>query len=275
MGNILKRHGLLPAPERKTTTTWKGFIRTHMNMLVATDFFTAEVWTLGGLVTYYVLFFIHLGSRQVHVAGMTPHPDQIWMMQIACNVTMEEWGFLSRGQYLNAPPDTAQVIVLPPLVYSAAFVVGLLLHLAFPFHILPTTLARGIGAVCVLVSLLLALTTFRVLSRAHTPVDPMKPTTALVTEGPFRYSRNLIYFALTLLYPGSGVALQCAVDIAPGGASIGGDSLWGHRRFSRREISSQFHPCLAAFLKEYGGGAFRFVRAFPSPEFGTRQAYCG
>ena len=62
-GNILKRHGMAPAPERKTTTTWKEFIRMHMDVLVATDFFTAEVWTLGGLVTYYVLFFIHLGSR--------------------------------------------------------------------------------------------------------------------------------------------------------------------------------------------------------------------
>jgi putative transposase len=48
VGNILKRHGLLPAPERKTTTTWKEFIRTPMEVLVATDFFTAEVWTLGG-----------------------------------------------------------------------------------------------------------------------------------------------------------------------------------------------------------------------------------
>ena len=52
VGNILKRHGLPPAPERKTTATWKEFIRTHMEVLVATDFFTAEVWTLGGLVTY-------------------------------------------------------------------------------------------------------------------------------------------------------------------------------------------------------------------------------
>ena len=100
VGNILKRHGIPPAPERKTTTTWKEFIRTHMDVLVATDFFTAEVWTLGGLVTYYVLFFIHLGSRQVHVAGVTPHPTQAWMMQIARNITMEEWGFLSPGQYL-------------------------------------------------------------------------------------------------------------------------------------------------------------------------------
>ncbi len=42
-GNVLKRHGIAPAPERKTTTTWKEFIRTHMDVLVATDFFTAEV----------------------------------------------------------------------------------------------------------------------------------------------------------------------------------------------------------------------------------------
>ena len=85
---------------------------------------------------------------------------------------------------------------------------GLLLHLVFPIHILPPTLARGIGVVCVLVSLPLALATLRVLSRAHTPVDPMKPTTALVTEGPFRYSRNPIYLALTLLYVGVALLMN-------------------------------------------------------------------
>ena len=108
----------------------------------------------------------------------------------------------------NGTPDTAQVIVLPPLVYGAAFIMGLLLHLMFPLHILPTTLARGIGVVCVLVSFPLALMTFRVLSRAHTPVDPMKPTTALVTEGPFRYSRNPIYVALTWLYVGVALLIN-------------------------------------------------------------------
>jgi putative transposase len=100
VGNVLRRHGIAPAPARKTTTTWKEFIRTHLDVLVATDFFTAEVWTLGGLVTYYVLFFIHLGSRQVHVAGATPHPHEAWMVQMARNITMEQWGFLSPGQYL-------------------------------------------------------------------------------------------------------------------------------------------------------------------------------
>src|SRR6266853_5149600 len=78
VGNVLKRHGIAPAPERKKTTTWKEFIRTHLGVLVATDFFTAEVWTLGGLVTYYVLFFLHLSSRRVHIAGVTPHPNEAW-----------------------------------------------------------------------------------------------------------------------------------------------------------------------------------------------------
>lgn len=106
VGNVLKRHGIAPAPERKTTTTWKEFIRTHMDVLVATDFFTAEVWTLGGLVTYYVLFFLHLGSRQVSVAGVTSHPNEAWMAQVARNVTMEDWGFLSPGHYLIHDRDT-------------------------------------------------------------------------------------------------------------------------------------------------------------------------
>ena len=63
VGNVLARHGIPPAPERKKTTTWKEFIRTHMDVLAATDFFTTEVWTKAGLVTYYVLFIIHIVSR--------------------------------------------------------------------------------------------------------------------------------------------------------------------------------------------------------------------
>jgi len=106
VGNILKRRGLPPAPERKKSTTWKEFIRSHMDVLVATDFFTTEVWTLGGLVTFSVLFFIELGSRRVHIAGITPHPNEAWMKQVARNVTMEEWGFLEAGQYLIHDRDT-------------------------------------------------------------------------------------------------------------------------------------------------------------------------
>jgi len=106
VGNILQRHGIPPAPERKRTTTWTDFIRAHMAVLAGTDFFSVEVLTLRGLVTYYVLFFIHLESRRIEVAGMTRHPNEAWMKQIARNVTMEEWGFLESRRYLIHDRDT-------------------------------------------------------------------------------------------------------------------------------------------------------------------------
>ena len=100
IGKILQRHGIPPTPERKHTTTWKDFIRAHMAVLAGTDFFTVEVLTLRGLVTYYVLFFILLESRRIEVAGITPHPNEAWMKQIARNVIMDEWGFLENCRYL-------------------------------------------------------------------------------------------------------------------------------------------------------------------------------
>jgi hypothetical protein len=99
-GNIWKRHGIAPAPQRQKMTTGKELIRTHLEVLVATDFFTTEVWTKGGLVTSSVLFFIPLASRQVQVAGVTPDPQQGGMTQLAPNVTMAEWGFLAPGHSL-------------------------------------------------------------------------------------------------------------------------------------------------------------------------------
>ena len=106
VGNILQRHGIPPAPDRKRTTTWSDFIRAHMSVLAGTDFFSVEVLTLRGLVTYYVLFFIHLESRRVEVAGITQHPNEAWMNQIARNVTMDEWGFLDNCRYLIHDRDT-------------------------------------------------------------------------------------------------------------------------------------------------------------------------
>jgi putative transposase len=104
VGNVLQRHALPPA--RKRTTTWPVFIQTHLALLAGTDFFTAEVLTLRGLVTYYVLFFIHLESRKVDIAGITVHPDEPWMKQVARNVTMERCGSLRDCRYLLHDRDT-------------------------------------------------------------------------------------------------------------------------------------------------------------------------
>jgi hypothetical protein len=70
------------------------------------NFFTVEVLTLTGLITYYVLFFIHLESRRICLAGVTRHPDQEWMEQMARNVTMEDFGFLINRRYLLHDRDS-------------------------------------------------------------------------------------------------------------------------------------------------------------------------
>src|ERR1700704_3679551 len=106
VGNVLRRHGLPPAPQRKRTTSWTDFIRTHLALLAGTDFFTAEVLTLRGLMTYYVLFFIHLESRRVYIAGITVHPNELWMKQIARNVTMDDCSALRDCRYLLHDRDT-------------------------------------------------------------------------------------------------------------------------------------------------------------------------
>jgi len=71
VGNILRRHNIAPAPERGRTTSWKEFIRSHIEVLAGADFFTVEVLTWRGLVTYYVLFFIEVGTRRVYLGGIT------------------------------------------------------------------------------------------------------------------------------------------------------------------------------------------------------------
>ena len=106
VGNILRRHGIAPAPKRSQITTWKDFLAAHMNVLAGCDFFTVEVLTWRGLVTYYVLFFLHLESRRVSVAGITRHPDQEWMEQIARSATQDTWGYLHACRYVLHDRDT-------------------------------------------------------------------------------------------------------------------------------------------------------------------------
>ncbi len=106
VGNILRRDGIAPAPKRSQTTSWKDFIAAHLNVLAGADFFTVEVLSWRGLVTYYVLFFIHLESRRVSVAGITRHPDQAWMEQIARSATQETWGYLHPCRYVLHDRDT-------------------------------------------------------------------------------------------------------------------------------------------------------------------------
>ena len=106
IANILKEHGIEPAPERDKHTSWSTFLKAHWECLAATDFFTVEVWTLTGLVTHYLLFFIDIATRSVHIAGITANPGTSWMMQVARNLTDFDDGFLRGKRYLILDRDT-------------------------------------------------------------------------------------------------------------------------------------------------------------------------
>jgi len=105
--NILLRNGIDPSPKRKEgPTSWKHFIETHMDVIVATDFFTVPVATWRGIVEYYVLFFIELESRKIHIAGMTPNPNETFMAQIARQIIDDFDGCMQGKRYLIHDRDT-------------------------------------------------------------------------------------------------------------------------------------------------------------------------
>ena len=85
---------------------WAHFIRTHMAVLAGIDFFTVEVLTWRGLATYYVLFFLHLETRRVTIAGITQHPTEEWMVQMARNAVDVIDGTLLPVRYALHDRDT-------------------------------------------------------------------------------------------------------------------------------------------------------------------------
>jgi transposase InsO family protein len=127
--NSLRRHHMDPAPQRrKAGMSWHKFLKIHWDVLAATDFFTVEVATWHGLVTYDVLVVMELNTRRVHLAGITPHPTAAFMTQCARQLTDPLDGFLLGKRYLVHDRDTTytqafdallkdsgvEPIVLPP-----------------------------------------------------------------------------------------------------------------------------------------------------------------
>src|ERR1700694_2633300 len=129
VANVLKRSGIEPSPERGKRTTWSTFLTAHWQVLAASDFLTAEVWTGRGLVTHYLLFVISLADRAVKIAGITTRPDEAWMLQVGRNLTDWQAGALHSKRYLIIDRDTkysaqfrrlirdngTKVIRLPPM----------------------------------------------------------------------------------------------------------------------------------------------------------------
>jgi putative transposase len=86
IARTLRAAGIPPAAERPTS--WHTFLRAHGGAIAAADFFTTEVWTWHGLVTFYTVFVIDLASRRVQILGSTSRPDETFMCQIVRNLTL-------------------------------------------------------------------------------------------------------------------------------------------------------------------------------------------
>jgi putative transposase len=103
IASIRKTEGIPPSRERPMT--WRTFLRAHWPALLAADFFTTEVWTVRGLVTYYTAFVIELHSRRVHVAGSTPFPDEAFVLQGMHSLSNAIDGVLAHGCVLICDRD--------------------------------------------------------------------------------------------------------------------------------------------------------------------------
>jgi protein-S-isoprenylcysteine O-methyltransferase Ste14 len=116
------------------------------------------------------------------------------------------------------PRDVPGVIAPPPLIYLAGLAAGLVLEALLPSASLPGLLRWPLGIVLVVVGLALALSFERAFRRAGTAVEPWKPTTAIVTSGPYRFTRNPAYVGMALAYAGIAIlagALWPFVTLVP------------------------------------------------------------
>jgi putative transposase len=103
IATILRAHGIPPSAERPMS--WHAFLRAHWGALMAADFFTTEVCTVRGLVTFYTLFVIELHSRRVQIVGCTPHPDDAFVRQVARHLTDPVDGVLAGPRLLICDRD--------------------------------------------------------------------------------------------------------------------------------------------------------------------------
>jgi putative transposase len=107
IGDILKAHGVEPAPDRGARTRWKTFLKAHWDTIGAVDFTTVEVWTKSGLVTFYILVAMRLKTREVEIAGITESPNGEWTIQMARNLTDCESGFFRNTTHIIVDRDNS------------------------------------------------------------------------------------------------------------------------------------------------------------------------
>ena len=106
--------------------------------------------------------------------------------------------------------DSPGVAVFPPVLFLGTLGLGLFLQFVRPMHLLPPVLARVLGVCFLLASWLLVRAAEKAMKRKGTNIRPDRPSLAVVTDGPYRWTRNPMYLASTGLYLAVGLFLNTA-----------------------------------------------------------------
>ena len=114
VGNILKRNGIFPAPERKKTVTWREFVRTHMDVLLATDFFNSDIWSWRGFATFCLHSFMNRTCRQIRCVGTALHQYEKRLRSLMLHlldgrVHRQRWGYGSTAFRCSLDPGRCDV----------------------------------------------------------------------------------------------------------------------------------------------------------------------
>ena len=139
--------------------------------------------------------------------------------------------------------DRPGVVVLPPLLYGGAFIAALLLRWIRPLPMVPAWAALWPGIVLALLGMGIMVVGRRAMESVGTNVNPMLPTTAIVTSGLFRFTRNPLYVGMTIFYVGLTLALNTwwgAILLAPVLIVMHGGVILREERYLERKFGAAY-----------------------------------
>jgi protein-S-isoprenylcysteine O-methyltransferase Ste14 len=147
-------------------------------------------------------------------------------------------------------PDVANLgLVRPPFVYLGSIALGAVLHLLGPVQLVPTSVSTPLGAMVTLLAVALFVSAVRTFRAGGTPIAGNRPTTTIVRSGPYRFSRNPIYLAFSLLQLGLSLwvnSIALLITLIPAVALMSFVVIPKEERYLEARFPSEYLPYKAS-----------------------------